>query len=826
MPGSAATGHAGLTNARAAALLREHGPNAMAEAKRDSFPRRVLRQFKSPLIYILLFGLAFETLVWLRDEARGFPLEGIAIGLLIAVNALLGAIQDQRSDNALARLTSLSAPKAWALREGVFTQVPARELVPGDVVRLEAGDRVPADATLLSEARLTLDESILTGESFPVEKTPRDELFAGTLVANGKAHALVTRTGAQSALGKLATLLGAIEKTKTPLEERVERLGHVLARLIAGLAILLALVGVWLEGTERLADVVIFAVALAVAIVPEELPAVLTLTLALGVERMARKNAIVRRLASVEALGRVSVICTDKTGTITQNAMSVRSLLAPDETRALRVLQAANDADPSARVGDPLELALLDHAKAQGAPPPIEARASHRPFDSATKSMRVTLREAGGLVSYLKGAPEVILPKCRLADAQREAWLAKAAEHAALGERVLALASGEGERESDLDMVGLVTLWDAPRPEVPASIQEARRAGIRVVMITGDHPATAAAIARAVGIRHERVTTGAQLDAMTPEEAASAARACDVFARVPPDRKLRIVEALQADGEVVAMTGDGVNDAPALKKADVGIAMGQRGSDVAREAASLVLVDDNFRTIVDAVAEGRSLTENIQKFLRFMFVIHTAFFLLLVGGAIGSYLVGLRDEAGALILPLTALQILWINMLADGPGSFALGVDKNADIMRERPKPLKGPLLDRASWTFVLVTAALRTLVAFGILVALPRLGYSILETQTAIFAFEYLGQVLVAYPSRRVGAKPTQSRAVHAATLAGIAVLGTLLAWPAARGMLGLAALDATAIAIVLAASVAAWLIGESTARFARKRDRETSAA
>ncbi|MFA5860594.1 MAG: HAD-IC family P-type ATPase [Candidatus Thermoplasmatota archaeon] len=811
----------GLTSAEAQERLARIGPNALPEAKRDTFPKRVLRQFKNPLIYILLFGLVFETAVWLRDEARGFPLEGIAIGLLLAVNALLGAIQDQRSDTAMARLTQLAAPRAWVVRDGKPKQVSTRDIVPEDVVRLEAGDRVPADARLLHAGSLALDESILTGESLAIEKTSDAELLAGTLVTRGKAYARVTRTGRDSALGRLASLLGTIERTKTPLETRIDKLAHVLAQVILGFALVLALVGVWLEGTERLADIVIFAVALAVAIVPEELPAVLTLTLALGVERMARRNAIVRRLSAVEALGRVTVICTDKTGTLTQNAMSVRATIHANEARALRAMVVANDADATSRAGDPLELALLDHAIPKILPdaPHAAPHVSVRPFDSLTRSMRVTIHEDGTPTSYLKGAPEVIIPKCRLTPADAERWAGLAEEHARLGERVLALAWGPGEREDDLTLAGLVTLWDPPRTEVPDSIRSAREAGIRVAMVTGDHPATALAIARSVGIRHDRVLTGPELDLMTPEQAAIAVRECDVFARVTPDRKLRIVEALQADGEVVAMTGDGVNDAPALKKADVGIAMGKRGSDVAREAASLILVDDDFRTILAAVSEGRELTDNIQKFLRFMFVIHIAFFLLLVGGAVGSYIVGLRDATGALVLPLTALQILWINMLADGPGSFALGIDRSPDIMRERPLPVTGPLLDRASWAFVLSSALVRTLVAFAILLALPRMGYSVVETQTAIFAYEYLGQVLLAYPSRRLGTRPSRNMALHAATLVGALAVAVFLIVPAARGMLGLARIDARLASIIVATSIGSWLVAEAIVRLLRSR-------
>ena len=601
----------GLSTAEATERLSRVGPNALPERVPDPVWRRFLRQFASPLIYILLFALVFDLGLWLFEGLQTWPIEASAIGAILLLNAGLGLYQEQRSEAALARLKALAGSQTWVLRDGHFVRLPTEALVPGDCVRLEAGDRVPADGTLVDARAAMLDESILTGESVPVDKGDRDEAFSGTLLVRGKTHLDVTRTGASSAMGRLATMLGDIRAAKTPLERRVDRLGRQIARWVLILAAVLGLLGIAAEGLERAPEMILFAVALAVAAVPEGLPAVLTVALALGVERMARHRAVVRRLSAVEALGSVTVIATDKTGTLTENRMEVRSLDATDLPRALAAIVLANDADLITGAGDPLELGLLRYATTHGVD---VARLRHqhplvaeRPFDSAWKFARVTVQENGRLVSYLKGAPEVLLGRSTLSNEDRESWVEKADAYAREGFRVLAVAWAEGETEEPVSLLGLALFWDPPRPEVPNAVRRAQEAGIRVIMITGDHPATALAVANQVGIPGVRVLTGEDLADYQGAALVEALGEANVFARVRPEQKLQIVEALQAQGQIVAMTGDGVNDAPALKRSDVGVAMGQRGSDVSREVADLVLRDDNFATIVGAVEEGRGI---------------------------------------------------------------------------------------------------------------------------------------------------------------------------------------------------------------------------
>ncbi|MCX7961761.1 MAG: HAD-IC family P-type ATPase, partial [Burkholderiales bacterium] len=540
--------------------------------------------------------------------------------------------------------------------------------------------------------------------------------------------------------------------------------------------------------------------------------------LALGVERMARRKAIVRRLSAVEALGSVTVIATDKTGTLTENRMYVKDLDAPAPARALRAMVLANDAESATRAGDPLELALLEYAEAQGLDPAAlgrEApRTSSRPFDSAWKFMRATVLEQGAAVSYLKGAPEVILARCRFAPEERRRWEQRAERHAAEGYRVLAFAAGAGEAEAELEFLGLALLWDPPRPEVPAAIREAQAAGIRVVMITGDHPATATAVARAVGIEPTGVATGEAIERMAPQALERAVREINVFARVAPEHKLRLVEALKSAGEIVAVTGDGVNDAPALKRSDVGVAMGRRGSDVSREVADLVLMDDNFATIVAAIEEGRSIYENIQKFIRFLFSTNVALVLLVVLGLAAAWLAGVRDAAGAIFLPLTAVQLLWINVIADGPPALALALDRNPGVMSQPPRDPAAPLLDAASLRFILVTGTVKALAGVLILVALPRFGYGPAETRTAVFLYESLAQLVFAYPARRIAVLPVRNVALHAAIVLGAALQLLTVSVPALRQLLALEPLDAATFAAVGAGVLLSWGSAELVSR------------
>ncbi|MGC8967397.1 MAG: cation-translocating P-type ATPase [Thermus sp.] len=800
----------GLTSEEAKKRLQAHGPNALPERPPEPFPRKFFRQFQSPLIYILLFALLVDLLLWIYEGARGLPLESLAILAILLLNAFLGAFQEKRSEEALRRLKALAEPFAWVLRDGEFRRLPSREIVLGDVVHLEAGDRVPADGRLLEASGVLVDESVLTGESVPVEKRVGDEVFAGTLLVRGRALVEVARTGMRSAMGRIAGLLAEMEEEKTPLERRLHAFGHRVARWVLLLALALLLLGFLVEGFS--AKVVLFAVALAVAAVPEGLPAVLTLALALGVERMARRKAVVRRLAAVEALGSVTVIATDKTGTLTENRMEVQELLSQDPHRALLALVLCNDADPATGAGDPLELGLLRYASrfldVEGVRRE-HPRLSERPFDSAWKFMRVTTP----LGSFLKGAPEALIPRLALSEEEKARLLEEAEAHAAKGFRVLALAFGEGEREEGLRFLGFVLLLDPPRPEVPEAVARVLEAGVRVVMVTGDHPATALAIARRVGIPAEVVATGEEIQELSDEELLEV----DVFARVRPEDKLRIVEALQKAGEVVAMTGDGVNDAPALKRADVGVAMGVRGSDVAREVADLVLLDDNFATIVAAIEEGRSIYENIQKFLRFLFSTNLSEILVVALGLVFAALLDLRDAAGHLLLPLTAVQILWINLVTDGLPALALALDRNPGVLSRPPRPKESPLLDRPSVRFILLTGSMKAGIALLLLAFLPRL-VGLKEAQSAVFHFMAVGQLFFAYAARHTQLRPLPNPYLHGTVALGIAaqvLVGTLFP----------GALEAVPLPIgtwlgVLWAALFAWGVAEAVDRLVWRKE------
>ncbi|TFU18023.1 MULTISPECIES: cation-translocating P-type ATPase [Thermus] len=800
----------GLSSEEARLRLKEYGPNALPEKPPEPLWRKFLRQFQSPLIYILLFALAVDLVLWGLEGAQGLPLESLAISAILLLNAGLGTLQEKRSEDALRRLKALAEPMAWVLRDGEFRRIRSREIVPGDVVRLEAGDRVPADGVLVEVGGVMVDESVLTGESVPVEKGMGEEVYAGTLLVRGRALVEVTRTGPQSAMGRIAGLLAGMEEEKTPLERRLTAFGHRVARWVILLAAALVILGFLVEGVS--AQVVLFAVALAVAAVPEGLPAVLTLALALGVERMARRKAVVRRLAAVEALGSVTVIATDKTGTLTENRMEVREVVGPDPEGALLAMVLCNDADLDTGAGDPLELGLLRYATRHLDVAQVRAkhpRLSERPFDSAWKFMRVTTPKG----SYLKGAPEALIPRLALSPEEKARLLEEAEAHAQRGFRVLALAYGEGEREEGLRFLGFVLLLDPPRPEVPEAVRRVQEAGVRVVMVTGDHPATALAIARQVGIPAEVVATGEEIAELSDEELLEV----DVFARVRPEDKLRIVAALQKAGEVVAMTGDGVNDAPALKRADVGVAMGLRGSDVSREVADLVLLDDNFATIVAAIEDGRNIYENIQKFIRFLFSTNLSEVLVVAIGMVFAALLNLRDAAGHLLLPLTAAQILWINLVTDGLPALALALDQNPGVLRSPPRPKEAPLLDRISLRFVLITGSVKAGVALAILAVFP--GWLGLEAaRSATFHFMAIGQLFFAYAARHTHLIPLPNPYLHGAVALGILVqlLLGLLAPQFVEGV----ALPLWGWGVILGLALLAWLMAEGVDRWLWRKE------
>ena len=811
----------GLSTTEAAERLKRYGPNILPEASRESLLRKFLEQFRSPLIYILLFALGFDLVAWGVESFEGLPLESLAIGGILLLNAGLGVTQEYRAEAALERLKQLATPQVWTLRGGELVQVPSPELVPGDVIRLEAGDRIPADGVVLDASSLSLDESVLTGESVPVDKGVGDDLLAGTLLTRGQGYAEVTRTGVKSSVGRLAHMLGALGTEKTPLEKRLSAFGNQIARWVVLLATLLVVVGVLVEGMGSFAEVFIFAVALAVAAVPEGLPAVLTSTLALGTERMARRKAVVRRLAAVEALGSVTVIATDKTGTLTENQMSVHTLDSPDQERALLAMVLANDADVNGGVGDPLELALLTYVRTQPLSPANlqQPRLGTRPFDAAWKFMRVTVGEDSERVSYFKGAPEVLLGLSTLDETKQKSWQEKLSAYAAEGYRTLALAWRHGDEEHDLSFLGLVLLWDPARPEVPEAVARAKDAGIRVLMMTGDHPATALAVADAVGIERGRVLVGSDVDALDEAELRQALSEVQVLARVTPEHKLRVVEALKAKGEVVAVTGDGVNDAPALKRSHIGVAMGQRGSDVAREVADLVLLDDNFATIVAAIEEGRSIFANIQKFLRFLFATNLAEVIVIVVGVAVALALGLRTADGNLLLPLTAVQILWINLVTDALPALALAIDKNPDTMTARPRDPAAQLLTRASVLFILASAgglSLPVLLALGLL---PQAGFSLEEARTVGFMTLVLGQLLITFSARRLNGASPRNPYLLLAVGGCVALQGVILFVPALNNLLNIVPLPVPLLALSVGGALLGWLLSEGVARLLKAR-------
>lgn len=718
---------AGLTREEAARRLAEVGPNRLAEPPRRPAWRLLLDQFRNLLVVVLLGAALLAGLV-------GDLKDSIVIGVVLLINATIGFVQEHRAERSMEALRALLTATATVRRDGQVRQVPAPDLVPGDVVLLEPGDRVPADARLVLARDVEVDESALTGESTTVAKTsavlPRPQdgevpladrrnlVFMHAAVTRGRAEAVVVSTGMDTQIGRVAELLASTAESSTPLQRQLDGLGKRLAA-VAALAVATYLV-LQLLAAEPLAEAMLRAVALAVVAIPEGLPAVLALTLALGMQFLARQGAIVKRMVSVETLGATTVICTDKTGTLTLNRMTARAawhrgrgfrvddgeeLPAHELDDLLLPLALCNDSRmrDGVAIGDPTEAALLMLAARGGVDAERAARELPRmaeiPFDSARKFMATFHRADGDrdVQVFVKGAPDVLVGLSALEEEARAALEGELEHLAAQGLRVLGVASGRlpaagigpeaGVSEllprlRGLTFQGLVGVQDPPRPEARDAVALCHRAGIQVRMITGDHAATATAIARELGIPG-RTLTGRDLDRLDDDELAAQVREAGVFARVTPEHKLRLVAALQRQGEVVAMTGDGVNDGPALKAADIGVAMGITGTDVAKEAASMVLTDDNFATIVGAVQRGRTIYDNVVKFLRFQ--LSTNF---------GAILTVLGAQVLGMAAPFTALQVLWVNIIMDGPPALALGVDPaRPGVMDSPPRDPRAPIL-------------------------------------------------------------------------------------------------------------------------------------
>jgi Ca2+-transporting ATPase len=746
------TSERGLTATEAALRRARFGPNRLEEEPPEPRWKRFLAQFKDLVVLILIAAAVISGVV-------GEWADTLAILAIVVLNAAFGFLQEDRASRALTALRSMSSPSARVLRDGALQTVPAQDLVPGDVVALEAGDHVPADVRLIRGFALTVQEAALTGESVPVEKQPdcvlpaetalgdrRNMAYMGTIVASGKAEAVVVATGMRAELGRIAGMLKHEPPTPTPLQRRLEELGRVL--LFACLAAVLVIFGLqWMRG-EPMFQAFLLAVSLAVAAVPEGLPAVVTAVLAIGLQRMARRNTLVRKLSSVETLGSVTVICSDKTGTLTRNEMTVRELAVagrryhvtgvgyepkgtfqlagdgveadhdPALIKALEIGAFCNNATITPRgdgsgawtvVGDPTEGALLVAARKARIEPPRDRRVLYEvPFDASRRMMSVVMsRPDGAAIVYVKGAAEAVLPRCSLElgregarplDPGRvEAIRAIDTEMASRALRVLAVAYRDlpdshppESLEIDLTFVGLVGMIDPPRDDAKAAIRACRRAGIRPVMITGDHPATARAIAQELGLLShdgDGLLAGRDLEAMPDADLAQRVEQIAVYARATAEHKLRIVAALKARGQVVAMTGDGVNDAPAVKAADIGIAMGRTGTDVTREASSMVLVDDSFASIVHAVEEGRAIFANIRKVIDY-----------LLSCNVGEVTLMLAAVVIGLPAPLTPIQILWINLVTDGLPALALGMERpEKDTLSRPPRPSREPLITRAA---------------------------------------------------------------------------------------------------------------------------------
>lgn len=748
----------GLTASDAARRLALHGPNRLPEGQTRGPLRRFLAQFNNVLIFVLI-GAAIVT---------GALQHWIDTGVILAVvlaNAVIGFLQEGKAETAMAAIRQMLAPRAAVLRDGRRVTVDGATLVPGDIVLLEAGDKVPADLRVIEARGLSSQEAILTGESVPVEKATspvaadaplgdrRSMLWSGTLITQGTARGVVTATGPATEIGRIGGLLAGVEQLTTPLVAQMDHFARWLSFLILLVAALLLGWG-YFVGHMPFADLFMTVVAIAVSAIPEGLPAVMTITLAIGVQAMARRNAIVRRLPAIESIGSVSVICTDKTGTLTRNEMVVAAaetaegsfvitgdgyapegeITPPGDLSALaRASTLCNDAALHDRngvwkvEGDPMEGALLAFA-GKVAVDTSARRLDAIPFDSRHRFMAVLTEGPGGRMIHVKGAPERVLRMCGGADYAH--WHDRAEAMARRGLRVLALAERAAPAgqidpaalEGGLTLLGLVGLIDPPRPEAIAAVAECRAAGIRVKMITGDHAGTAAAIAAQIGLQNpDRVLTGAELDKLDDAQLALEVASVDVFARTSPEHKLRLVTALQANGLSVAMTGDGVNDAPALKRADAGIAMGLKGSEAAKEAADLVLADDNFASIAAAVREGRTVYDNLKKVISWTLPTNA-----------GEAMVVIVALIAGMALPMTAVQILWVNLITGITLGLALAFEPTeAGTMARPPRRRGAPILSGELVWHVVLVASLFLAAVFGMFSYAMDRGYSLPLAQT-----------------------------------------------------------------------------------------------
>ncbi len=791
----------GITAQEAAQRLQIHGPNRLPTPPKDGVLKRFFKHFHDVLIYILIAAAGITALLghWIDT--------GVILGVVV-INAIIGFIQEGKAEAALEGIRKMLSIHAQAKRDGQWLEVDAETLVPGDVVRLRSGDRVPADLRLLEATNLRIEESALTGESVPADKltaavaadAPLGDrcgmAYSGTLVAAGRGVGVVTSTGPNTEIGRINRMISEVQTLQTPLTRQMAYFSKILSVVIVGLAVMMFVIGYSLHDFP-LGDLFLAAIGFAVAAIPEGLPAILTITLALGVQRMARRNAITRKLTAVETLGSVTVVCSDKTGTLTKNEMTARhvvtrggfydvtgtgyipqgnitlngELVSLQEHLHLQALievvavandtEVAQDAGQWKVLGEPTEGALRTLAHKAGFDPSGHERHAAIPFESTNKFMATLNTAPGGARRILlKGAPDRLLDRCQHelgADGQiqpldRAFWEAQIEQLSGEGLRVLAAASREthphhgelaiSDLEVDMVFLGLIGIIDPPRPEAIAAIRSCHRAGIRVKMITGDHAGTARAIGAEMGLGKAdtlKVVTGAELEAADDTELQRLAQECDIFARTSPEHKLRLVQALQARGEVVAMTGDGVNDAPALKRADVGVAMGLKGTEATKEAAEIVLADDNFSSIERAIEEGRTIYDNLRKAILFILPTNGAQGLVMLGAVVLG-----------LTLPLTPVQILWVNMVVAVTLALALAFEPAEPGVMERPPRRPGAPIMGATmlWRVALVSLLIggATMVTFEF----ERwIGMDLQQARTAAVTTLVLAQAFYLFNSR-----------------------------------------------------------------------------
>ncbi|SDC00959.1 plasma-membrane calcium-translocating P-type ATPase [Raineyella antarctica] len=824
----------GLTSAEAATRLVSYGPNDLQGAPPVPWWRKFLRQFQDPLVYLLLVAVAISLAAWILEGAVGVPVDVVVILAILLLNAVIGYAQLRKADTAVAALASMTAARSTVLRDGRQSVVPSSELVPGDILLLAEGDAVGADARLLTATALQVQESSLTGESSAVTKQAgplpspmplgdrTNMVFKGTGVATGVGRAVVTSTGMDTQMGAIAHMLATTEQEDSPLTHEIALVSRMLGVVVVSIAVVVMVALVLVNGVRTGAgfvDVLLLGVSLAVAAVPEGLPAILSVVLAIGVQQLARQRAVVKELHAVETLGSASVIGSDKTGTLTRNEMTIQKVVtasgtvdltgtgyAPvgealvegrlltegpqlSEARALLVQGSLSsnaqltetDGDWTVQ-GDPTEGAFLVAVrKLEGGTQRMDAyrRIAEVPFTSERRMMSTLQAHPERTRLMTKGAPDVLLAHCdsyRVGEEVRpldqgvlDHVLAEVEALSSQAYRTLGVAYRDvpaREVSTDLDhaiehhlvYVGMVAIIDPPREEARTAIAEAHRAGIRTIMITGDHPSTAARIGADLGIIEEggRALTGVQLDELSDEGFRQAAREVSVYARVAPEHKLRIIDALQADDRIVAMTGDGVNDAPALKSADIGIAMGITGTEVTKDAAKMILADDNFATIVQAVRQGRVIFANIKKFLRYLLSSNMGEVFTVFLGVVLAGVIGLQSPVGGgLALPLLATQILWINLVTDSAPALAMGIDPQTDdVMGQPPRNPAERIIDHRMWLGIILVGAamgLSTLATIDMFLPgglLPG-QHSFQEAQTAGFTTLVFAQLFNAINSR-----------------------------------------------------------------------------